>query len=268
MKHMAIVSSPEVPRIMNRPMHLVLPHLYDKVEGYVDRYRGISQAGGFLMQDNSIFELKEALTGRFLLDCAERIGAHEVVVPEVLRNSAESINAAASFLAIVTDEDKENFRFAAVVQGKSYEEIAQHYTWLKAQDLIRTICIPFNFEFDAYGETTVERKQSGWNRFSIIRKLVVDGIWDESKNHHLLGLYNPAELAQYAKFTMTRCVLSSIRSNDSSSAYWHSLHGVSYDLDHGLSFRKIETEVEFDTFFNLRSQKEKFDQNLEILDAY
>ncbi len=268
MQHMRIVSTPLVPKVSKDYMHLVLPHLFDKVPHYLELYRQLSVQGAFIMMDNSIFELKEAVTGDMILECGRKVLATELVIPEVLRNPEESKKVAKEFLHSLTEEDKLQFRFAAVTQGSSYEEVVEHYKWLCDQEDIRTICIPFNFEFDAFGTRDETRRQKGWNRFSIIYRMVQEGVWNESKRHHLLGLYNPAELAQYNKFVLTDAIASSIRSNDSSSIFWHSLHGVEYDLGFGLPYKKITTEVDFHQGYDLKSQYESFDKNSEIMGAY
>lgn len=220
------------------------------------------------MQDNSIFELKEAVTSQMILESGKRINASELVVPEALRDAEKSKVLARQFLDGLSDADRMNFQFAAVIQGGSYGELLAHYLWILEQPEINTICIPFNFEFDAWGNRNSKWKQMGWNRFSVIYRMVLEGVWAENREHHLLGLYNPAELAQYSKFALTAAILPSIRSNDSSSIFWHSLHGVSYDLGYGLPFRKIETEVDFNANYHLLSQSRQFDLNSDILQTY
>jgi hypothetical protein len=92
-------------------------------------------------------------------------------------------------------------------------------------------------------------------------------VWNASKDHHLLGLYNPAELAMYGKFLPT-VVTNSIRSNDSSSCFWHSLHGVQYSYDYGLMYKKIETEVDFAAPFRLSQQHDLFYFNSKLIELF
>ncbi len=274
MELMFILSAPLIDRLHQSRMHLVLPHLYNTIPDYMSKYRKLSREGDFLMQDNSLFELKRVVAGD-LIDFARGIEAHEIVVPEVLRDSHASIAAAEEFFGSKAYANhRGKFTFAAVVQGKSYQEVRKHYEYLKQNDRIDTICIPFNFEFDAYDDHDEEKKQSGWNRFSLISRLAEEGVWTIDKKHHLLGLYNPAELSVYAKkvpmaytnTTMrTSLFLSSLRSNDSSSCFWHSLYGVVYSMTAGLLYRKIETHVDFNQTYRHREQFVTFNVNAQCL---
>jgi len=247
-------------------MHLVLPHLYD-VPNYLSAYSKLAKQGDWLMQDNSVFELKVSASD--LLECADLMGASEVVVPEVLRDYKASAYAMNQFFAI-NEAKKKKYKpviFAAVIQGKSFEELVEHYRYLSIDDRIRTICIAFNYEFDAFGETVEQKKQDGWNRFSIVHRLVQEDIWNSKKQHHLLGLYNPAELAMY-KRVFGNVVRSSIRSNDSSSCFWHSLHGMSFYMHSGYLFRKIEAEVDFTVDFTSSAQDRLFIHNRGMMENF
>lgn len=261
MNLMYIMSVPLLRKLKSSMCHLVLPHLYDTIEGYVKTYKQFSKKGDFLMQDNSLFELKEVVGGD-LIDFARRIKATEVVIPEVLRDTDASIDAVKRFLnSCAYLKYKNQFQWALVLQGKSFKDLKRYYQYaryLRSHGMIHTICIPFNFEFDAYGYYDEDRRQSGWNRFSIIHRLIMEKCWDTSIDHHLLGLYNPAELSMYSK-------IQGIRSNDSSSCFWHSLYGVRYSKDAGLFFRKIETHVDFTRDFTHSAQYELFELNKSIL---
>jgi hypothetical protein len=264
MTHMYILPAPLIESHRQSNMHLVLPHLYDVVAGYVESYRKLVAQGDFLLQDNSIFELKHVVPGD-LIDFAQMISASQVMVPEVLRDTNGSMDAASVFF---TDRRVKAWggSLAACVQGKSYTDIASHYRWLCNEGRVKTISIPFNFEFDAVGDVSESKKQHGWNRFSLINRLVQEGVWRCDKSHHLLGLYNPAELAMYRLFPVE--TQRSIRSNDSSSCFWHSLYGVRYDMQIGLPYKKIETHVDFETEFEYDCQEIAFNLNVVQMQAF
>ncbi len=264
MKHMYIVGAPLVEKLRSSNIHLVLPHLYD-VPNYVSAYVKLREQGDWLMQDNSIFELRTSVSD--LMAYSDVIGANELVVPEVLRSSTDSIYAMNQFFDSLERRTYKPIIFAAVIQGKTFMELASHYRALSTDGRIHTICIAFNYEFDAFGETEERKKQDGWNRFSIIWRLVKEGIWNSKKQHHLLGLYNPAELAMY-KRVFGNVVLSSIRSNDSSSCFWHSLYGMSFYMNCGYLFRKIEAEVDFTQDFTSPAQERLFIYNRSIIENF
>jgi len=266
MVHMFIVSTPMIPNLRLSSMHLVLPHLYHD-ENYVKIYRTLSMQGNLLLQDNSIFELKDVVAGD-LIDYGKAISATYIMVPEVLRDSRQCIDKMEDFFAKLPSADKTAFKFAAAVQGKDYNEIKEHYRRLAYDERIDLIAIPFNFEFDAYGVRDEERKQAGYNRYSIIRRLSEDGAWRLAKDHHLLGLYNPAELSMYSTGRTKVGVMSSILSNDSSSCFWHSLYGVHYSIEDGLLYQKIESKVDFSVKYTSRLQYKLFERNAKIINGY
>lgn len=247
---MFILGVPVLSRLKSSSYHLTLPHLYDKYPDYVEFYKRVSKQGDFIMQDNSIFELESSKDN--LLDYAYRVRANEVVVPEVLRNASASLSSMEKFFKRNKGRiDDNRYQFAAVIQGKSFEELLYHYSVLSRDERISTICIPFNFEFDAFDHVNEMMRQNGWNRFSIVWRLVELSKWNVGKQHHLLGLFNPAELAMYGKaFKQSPSVVSSIRSNDSSSVFWHSLYGIRFSAEYGLLYKKVETKVQFDADFN------------------
>lgn len=249
-------------------MHLTLPHLYNIPE-YLAYYRACAANGEYLLQDNSIFELKTVVGGD-LIDYARCINAKEVMIPEVLRDSYASLELAEQFFEERTADELVEFDYAAAVQGKTYKEVAKHYKLLADNPYIKTIAIPFNLEFDCNDVISEERKQSGWNRFSIINKLIQQDIWSNRKRHHLLGLYNPAELVAYhpAHRLIPYSAFASIRSNDSSSAFWHAMYGTTYALDVGLVYKKIETHVDFQATYTSEHQFNCFSQNAAIIDEY
>lgn len=268
MKHMYICSPSVAERFLKHEhYHLVLPHLYSDHPEYVSFYRKRAEQGDFILQDNSLFELKKCVAGD-LIKYAEQIKATEVMVPEVLRDTEASIEAKDKFFKDLSEEQKVSYLFAATLQGKSYAELRRHYINLAEDDRINTIAIPFNFEFDKDDKDT--SRKSGWHRFSIIWKLAQEGVWCPEKDHHLLGLYDPIELAAYHPYNglLDESVFSSIRSNDSSSVFWHSLHGVSFIKKFGLPYLKIESHVDFDAWFSFPLQARLFKKNKRIVQSY
>jgi len=261
---MFIVSAPE---IENRQLdlghhHLVLPHLYEDEE-YLGAYRRFAARGDFLLQDNSIFELKNVVGGD-LVEFGKQIGATCIMVPEVLRDSKASLEAAEEFICKETTGKR--FLLALAVQGKSYQEIKDHYVRVTSDPkfaAINIIAIPFNFEFDAYGNVDEEYKQLGWNRFSIVHRLIKDGVWCHDRAHHLLGLYNPIELQLYHPRIglLNSQEYATIATNDSSSCYWHSLYNCQY-TEQGLAYRKIESHVDFRSRFTHQSQYDSWCWNV------
>jgi hypothetical protein len=58
-----------------------------------------------------------------------------------------------------------------------------------------------------------------------------------------------------------------IRSNDSSSCYWHSLHGVVFSYIKGLLYKKIETLVDFTKNYDVE-QESCFKYNRDVINTF
>lgn len=238
MEHAFIMTVPYLKQVgFQSKFHLTLPHLYDEVEDYVDLYRLSRSSGHFVFQDNSAFELKKTVD-MDLIKCAERVHANVVVVPEVMRDSAGSLSLAKDFFA---DKPPEQFKYAAVCQGIDYDEVRYHYEELARGPLgekLDWICIPFNYEFSAWDGKTYK---DGYSRYSIVRRLMEDDVWNHRMKHHFLGLYNPFELLAYRN-------QDSIWSNDSSCANWAAVCGIdlsTFEKDQ-LTYAKDESHVDFE----------------------
>ena len=266
MQHMFIISEPMLHLLQSgSSMHLTLPHLYEKHPEYVDYYRLMSENGDWVMQDNSLFELKEVVAGD-LFKYAEMIKASELVVPEVLRDREASVAAVNEFFRAATAQRLKDYKYCCVLQASSYEDLALYYEYVDKQldGLITTIGIPFDLEYDAYGDRSEAKQKAGFNRFSVIRRLVGDQIWNAQKTHHLFGLFNPAELTAY-KAEFPAFIWNSIRSNDSSGCFWHSLYGMRYYANCGLLYRKIESHMDFSVSFTHQEQYNTFWRNRDMM---
>lgn len=233
---------------------LTLPHLYSS-QDYCQFHQthlidhGIRAENSFVMQDNSIFELRESAPD--LLAAADCFAVtdedyvvpmvDEIVVPEVLRDMKQSVLLKDQFLKNLLPSDLEKYRFAAVVQGTSYREVKDHYVNLSHDDTIATIAIPFDFAFSAFRDAEEDSmRRLGYCRFTILRRLYEDGVFNPKKHHHLLGLYDPIELMFHNLYQPAE-LRSAIRSNDSSCCFWHTVHGVVI----ALYYEKIRSHVDF-----------------------
>jgi hypothetical protein len=266
MEHMFILPTLDLQQLKSSKMHLTLPHLY-KDPVYLETYKRWKKEGDFIMQDNSIFELKDVVAGD-LLDFGRQIGADEIMVPESLRNMEVCVALTDRFCCKLSPADQNQFRLAACLQGKTWEEVAEHYRILDSEygRFIDTICIPFGLEFDCYNTENEMWMHSGWNRFSNVWRLVREGIWNPARDHHLLGLHNPAELALYEQSGLfNEAVLKSIRSNDSSICYRYGQYGAHFYLSEGLLYKKIKGQLDFNSHYTSPEQFVMFERNKALL---
>lgn len=258
-----IVSIPMLHLVQEEDFHLILPHLYAD-DRYVTFYKDQCARGAYVVQDNSIFELKSAADWELLMRGVREHFVSEIVVPEVLRDRVASVEAAKRFIDKYGKEiQSARVKVAAVLQGKDIFELEAHYAQLASGELglpADCIHVPFNFEFDDSGPVSKARQQTGLVRFRLIHRMIRDQVWDSKRRHHLLGLFNPYELSLYRK-----CGVAGIRSNDSSSCYWHSLYGVSMIPEVGLLHEKIEKEVDFSSYYRYSMQYRCFENNVRVI---
>jgi hypothetical protein len=243
--------------------HFVLPHLFDDSK-YFRYYRTRSERGDWIIMDNSSHELDEKEAAKLdLMKSARLIQADELVIPEVLFQYEKTKKLQEEFISSQRSS-KRSTRWLGVVQGQDWIRVKEHYKWLSHSTLIDTIGIAYGYPFDAWDGENDDMMNMGWNRFSIIWRLVEDQVWNSSIPHHLFGLYNPAELALYKKFLPK---IGNIRGNDSSCAFWSGRYGIKWDKDWGI-IRKIKEPVDFNYEYFYVGQFSTFGHNQRLMGVY
>lgn len=146
-------------------IHLLLAHLC-KDQRYVDFYKERSRRGDYIILDNSAHEHGTGSPMQGLLKLAKRVGAHEVVVPDVLFSMEETLDSAQDTLDwLVTVEGWAAYRRAGtprlmlVPQGESLAELSVCLVgllqaWCKfvkeAPDLVPTPVIGISKDYQVY----------------------------------------------------------------------------------------------------------------------
>lgn len=105
----------------NSPVVMALTHLCDNEE-YVAYYKKKSDNGAFVMLDNSIIELGHAVSVEELLAAAEKIGAHEIIIPDSFKDAEGTLVLAEKYYTEV--RKKFEGRIMAVAHGNSALEWA------------------------------------------------------------------------------------------------------------------------------------------------
>lgn len=118
--------------------HKVLEH--PEVFGFLakDKENGIES---FKILDNSACELGEGLDFDDVLQAAEIIGAHEIVLPDIPR-SGKSLTKTLQYLIELDESVKEKYSLAAVVQGETLEQIENCIHQIVSINSINTLMIP------------------------------------------------------------------------------------------------------------------------------
>lgn len=217
--------------------HLVLTHLVQQSEEYTEFMRNRSDAGDFLLMDNSLIELGDAMKITDVLQAAKACRAHEIVLPDVFRNKDETLVAIESAIREVRDyfgykARHYGYRLMAVPQGQNEEE------WLSCLESIlqkfpqvSTIGIP---------KVTNTFYTGDRGRIQLLVKLQE---LDVPKMYphiqwHLLGIWNnPIELKHASYFKW-------VRGCDSSVGWAMAQQGIVLDPEEG-ALRPKEAVIDF-----------------------
>jgi hypothetical protein len=190
-------------KVENTGMHLILPqHLHNPT--YLDYYANMP---GHRILDNGEAE-GITVTAKDLIIAAEKIGAHEIVVPDVMGNCDETLLRARAFATVAKLHPE--YTYMGVVQGQNLAELMKCFTGLTALDYIGAVAFP------RYISNTVGFDQ----RYYLIKAL---GDMGELNGHyvHCLGA------STWIREVLLLAELPFIRSIDTSMPANMGLQGVS-----------------------------------------
>lgn len=190
----------------NQRMHMFLTHMVEKYPAYTEAARN---APGYKILDNSLIELGGAVDLERVLAAAEKIGADEIILPDVFQKgpeTAEAVRAAIKYMQDKWPNRDWPYKLMAVAQGRDEEEWYECY-----QELLE---MP---DVDVIGIPKVLAKMHPGGRPHFVNELCNLG----RKPHHLLGLwYSITELQEYRDLGM-------IRSCDTVLLGYMAKHGMS-----------------------------------------
>lgn len=229
--------------------HLIIAGFVQPDSKYTKFFKSRSE---YVVLDNNLFEDHIALPTEDLINRAVMVDADEVVAPDVLFDSEETVKSAIDFINSVTyvkDEDKHELPFMdeptytkdikvmVVPQGKNPEDWIKCYqkiTDIEGVDVIGLSClsIPHSFSKITGVKTIME------NRLLCVQQLIDEGLVFNDVEYHLLGCGNPLELMYQKQHDW-------IRSCDTSSPIVHGIHGILYDPYLGLLEPKVQEKLDF-----------------------
>lgn len=257
-----IVPKKLVPFVANRPRHLVLAHLVESDQEYVDAYRKLKEETNCtLILDNSMFEYfkrgEPALDSSKLIELGKKIGADYVVLSDYPKQPWTVTRDKA--IEMIPELKRAGFKTFYVPQS----ELGDIQGWSKSVnwalnntdiDLIglSILACPIAMGIDEgqyNGELTgMIRLQRTIARLRCLNYLQQHGIIDvnhiDSKTRarfHVLGMQDaPAEIELLQPYGQM------IASWDSSNAAWHAINGICYDKTPTmLKDGKLNSEVDF-----------------------
>lgn len=121
--------------------HLALAHITHS--DYLRTYGVAAKRGDFIVMDNGVAE-GQLISTKNLMVAAQRLGAHELVIPDVLGDARATRTAIEEFLTQAYHMPKayHSAEYFAVAQGSNLGEVRDLVSWLAPQMSIRTVGIP------------------------------------------------------------------------------------------------------------------------------
>lgn len=215
-----------------------LVHLFAKHPTYYQFFKDSLKMGRMVILDNSIFELKTAFDADSFAKYVDELKPTQYIIPDVLEDYQGTITNCKKWVAKYGSLPGIKI---GVVQGKTYQELCDCYTYMS--EVADKIAISFDYSyFMMTGRGGNKWGQMASARPRFITSLIEDGIWNFNKPHHLLGAALPQEFAQYSGL-WDSCNIESV---DTSNPVQQGLLGHRYVDGVGL-LTKDETKVA-DTF--------------------
>ena len=240
----------------------ILVHLLEQEPEYLEFFKNNCNLGRRSIMDTSIFELGTAFNTEKYAQWVEELQPTEYILPDVLENCNETIENSNLFKSKYSVNLKG--KTIGVVQGKNYEEVKACYKTLDKVINVDKIAISFDYAF----YTSLYYHPNVWVQFmmgrvALINKLLVEGIINTKKPHHLLGCSNPMEFEFYK-----HRYYNFIESVDTSSPIVHGLHNIVYSGQIG-DWKKIT--VKLADLINAKPTKENLiciKKNIELFRNY
>lgn len=219
---------------------MALTHLVLKNQLYSSYFVKQILKNNYVILDNSVFELGRPMKDKHIIKAVKIIRASEVVAPDFFGKGQKTVAYCKSFIKVLkTNKMFDEFKIQAVAHGKDLKDWVECYNTLASMDNVDVIGVPFGIMFNVpwAKKFSTRTKQMAENRFKLIKYLVENCIINKEKEHHCMGVSDGKELYELNK-------LGVIRSNDSSSAVAHGMHGIVYTMD-GLPCEKIKSKLNF-----------------------
>jgi len=195
-----------------------LVHLFEEDKEYLKLFRDALDKGREVILDNSIFELEEAFDADKFVEWVKILKPTWYIVPDALEDCKKTMSQMASWNLKFKDVPGKKI---GVVQGKTYEQIKNCY---KFMDTSGVDMIAISFDYSYYEVSTPNpNKFISWmlGRAKLLGDLLRDGVINESKPHHLLGVGLPQEGMLYRNYDW-------IYSMDTSNPVVHGIKNIQY----------------------------------------
>ena len=247
-----IAPTPHLNLVDKRPVHLVLAHLIEQDESYVNFYlQQKEEHGSSIIMDNSAFEMykqgRPMYPSEKLLSMATKIKADYIVMTDYPGEPGEKTIEAAKKLA--PEIHDAGFKTFFVPQSKigDVADCVKTFRWASLNtDLIDYVGVSILTAPNAYGVEKGNKMQRFMSRIRLMYEMKETLTFATLKSRgakvHFLGMMDgPNEIMFAEPFGKL------IDTWDSSAAVWAGLNGIRFDgSPTGLLNGKFEKEVDFD----------------------
>lgn len=201
-----------------------LVHLMDENYEYCEHYKKAKADGREIILDNSIFELGEAFDADRFAYWVKELQPDWYIIPDSLENKDKTISNYLEFSVLHKDLPGKPI---GVVQGKTYEELIECYTYLAGVPNIGMIAISFDYSYYEKLYPTLSKVQA-WNvgRRHFLFQLSKEESFNPDIPIHLLGCSLPQEFEFYVD--MKEETGMDIYSVDTSNPVVHGIKWIEY----------------------------------------
>lgn len=225
----------------------VLLHKLIEDPVYAQKAFDYKKSGGFIIMDNSCYELGASLEDELLHEWWDELGPDIVVLPDVLGDADATLKRTFGFL----DKYPHVAKFGmAIAQGSNPAELIECYAELRDyrsehDDYIEMLGIPFVYKW-----VEKEPAKQAAERINLLELMDRRRVIDRNRRHHLLGTWQANEFTNYRKYGW-------VWSLDTSNPIMAAIDGSRY-TDMGL-FQK--PKATFDSVYDMKES----DINMELL---
>lgn len=230
-----------------------LVHLFEENEEYWNKFVNAKANGREVLLDNSIFELGEAFDGEQYANWIVKLQPDWYIVPDVLDSSIGTVDSFNRFISTYSGLPGKRI---AVAQGDNYNNLVECYLYLANHPSVDKIAISFDSSFLKEGTHHNIWRRMMINRRNMLHKMLVDGIINTNKPHHLLGCALPQEFKAYRDYKWIDTV-------DTSNPVVHGMLDIIYDEQEGLEIKesvKLFTLIEEDVIDKWQNIKYNIDR--------
>ena len=238
--------------IDNRPVHLVLAHLVEQDDSYVNFYLEQKEKyGSKIILDNSAFELYKRNQPMYpsdkLISMGQRVNADWIVMSDYPNEPAEKTIESAKKLAPQFHDAGFGTFFVPQSEIGNARDCTDAFRWAGDNpQLVDYIGVSILTAPNCYGVEKNNKLQRFVSRLRLMYEMKESNIFHAYKKQgqkvHFLGMVDgPNEIMYMSPFA------NFIDTWDSSAAVWAGLNGIGFDrTPTGLSEGKFEKEVDFD----------------------